>query len=263
VRLSGDAIINRHDQLNRNGIRAIACAGSIISWTGVQGVRVFFNARIGVSIIAISFIRLLSFFLSGSHNSPDDIAYYGRELRRCAIKPRFIEYTRDEVISVTLTMVNFHGKYVRQSHTRLNCLVEVAAWKIRIRQSQFSRTYTSIGDERGRSGEWETQKKRGLTTAVSSDRSADCTLLKRATREKRRQQVRKRGEILAKQEKTIEGTQRGERTAILIDDLSLNLLKSLAGGVATRSCSRRAKFLPQERKSFLLAEEARSRKTKR
>lgn len=66
VRLCGDAIINRHDQLNRNGIRTIACAGSIISRTGVQGARVFFNTRIGVSVIAISFIRLFLFFLSGS-----------------------------------------------------------------------------------------------------------------------------------------------------------------------------------------------------
>jgi hypothetical protein len=64
VRLRGDAIINRRDQLNRNGIRAIACAGSIISRTGVQGARVSFNARIGVSIIAISFIPGCSFFFS-------------------------------------------------------------------------------------------------------------------------------------------------------------------------------------------------------
>lgn len=56
-----DAIINRYDRLNRNGIRAIACAGSIISRTDLQGARGSFNARIGVSIIAISFIRL--FFL--------------------------------------------------------------------------------------------------------------------------------------------------------------------------------------------------------
>lgn len=53
-----DAIINRYDRLNRNGIRPIACAGSIISRTDLQGARGSFNARIGVSIIAISFIRL-------------------------------------------------------------------------------------------------------------------------------------------------------------------------------------------------------------
>lgn len=61
---SRDAIINRHDQLNRNGIRAIACVGSIISRTDVQRAKgISFNARIGVSIIAISFIRLCSSFL--------------------------------------------------------------------------------------------------------------------------------------------------------------------------------------------------------
>lgn len=59
-------------------------------------------------------------------------------------------------------------------------------------------------------------------------------------------QVRKRGGVLARQE-TIEGTQRGERTAILIDDLSLNPLESLAGGVAARSCSERAGYSPRER----------------
>lgn len=85
-----------------------------------------------------------------------------------------------------------------------------------------------------------------LATAVSSDRSADRTLLRRATREKRRRQVRKRGGVLARQE-TVEGTQRAERTAILIDDLSLNPLQSLAGGVAARSRSRRAGFLLRER----------------
>lgn len=76
-RLRGDAIINRRDQLNRNGIRAIACAGSIISRTDVQGAREFFNARIGVSIIAISFIRLFLFYIGAprrtlflSRNSP-------------------------------------------------------------------------------------------------------------------------------------------------------------------------------------------------
>lgn len=53
-----DAIINRYDRLNRNGIRPIACTGSIISRTDLQGARGSFNARIGVSIIAISFIRL-------------------------------------------------------------------------------------------------------------------------------------------------------------------------------------------------------------
>lgn len=67
ARLRGDAIINRRDQLNRNGIRAIACAGSIISRTDVQGARGSFNARIGVSIIAISFIRLFFFFSSSSN----------------------------------------------------------------------------------------------------------------------------------------------------------------------------------------------------
>lgn len=130
VRLRGDAIINRRDQLNRNGIRAIACAGSIISRTGVQGARVSFNTRIGVSIIAISFIRLFPLFFfvgpSRSRNSSDDIEYCGRELRRCAIKPHLIEAcTRDGVISVTLATANFRGKYVRQPHTRLNCLFEV------------------------------------------------------------------------------------------------------------------------------------------
>lgn len=51
--LFGDAIINRYDQLNRNGIRRLACAGSITSSTDVQGAEESFNARIGVSIIAI------------------------------------------------------------------------------------------------------------------------------------------------------------------------------------------------------------------
>jgi len=83
---------------------------------------------------------------------------------------------------------------------------------------------------------------------VSSDRSADRTLLRWATREKRRRQVRKRGGVLVKQE-TIEGTQREEQTAILIDDLSLNPLKSPAGGVAARSRSRRVEFFPREKKT--------------
>lgn len=39
------------------------------------------------------------------------------------------------------------------------------------------------------------------------------------------------------------------RTAILIDDLSLNPLKSPAGGVAARSRSRRAEFFPREKKT--------------
>lgn len=53
----------------------------------------------------------------------------------------------------------------------------------------------------------EFRKERELATARMS--SADRTLLRRATRETRRRQVRKRGGVLARQE-TIEGVQRGQ-----------------------------------------------------
>lgn len=56
----------------------------------------------------------------------------------------------------------------------------------------------------------ECRKERELAAAVSSDRSADRTLLRRSTGEKSVDvQVRKRGGVLAGRE-TIEGTENGQ-----------------------------------------------------
>lgn len=88
-----DAIINRYDRLNRNGIRPIACAGSIISRTDLQGARGSFNARIGVSIIAISFIRLFFCQATSSGLPRSRIPRDGREPQLLANPSKLLRYT--------------------------------------------------------------------------------------------------------------------------------------------------------------------------
>lgn len=58
-------------------------------------------------------------------------------------------------------------------------------------------------------------------------------------------------------------TARGEHTAILIDDLSLNPPENPAGGVAARSLSLPRSLAPSTREPLLLAVEALPRKTKK
>lgn len=82
------------------------------------------RSRLSGCSFFFSFFFLIE--LSHSRNSSDDIAYCGQELRRCGVKPRFIEayILANEVINVILAMTSFREKYARRTR---DCPVEAAA----------------------------------------------------------------------------------------------------------------------------------------
>lgn len=193
-----DAIINRYDRLNRNGIRAIACTGSIISRTDLQGARGSFNARIGVSIIAISFIR--PFFLlptalptrlaraRGLPRSRGSALAVVAQLLAERLEIRSLASIRSESLSRTINTFRPGGL------TRREVFIV----------GKFAKSL-SLADRRA---QYRGREGRNKVTRDVVAESVDRILSGQSTRRGR------------KEEKTMEGHE--HRTAILIDDLSLN-----------------------------------------
>lgn len=107
------------------------------------------------------------------------------------------------------------GKYVHQSHTRLDCLFKVATRersgsgsRVAIPADLHVRSFRSIGHGEEEAEVEERRKERDVVGPVRRSYSIETGHAREASR------IRRRGGVLARQE-TIEGTRRKERTSYL------------------------------------------------